>query len=444
MRRRFFSHALTIASALLLIGVFQTALLGAPHPNFIVALNAAQMVPANLSAARGSCMVTSWDIVHINLNCSYSDLTSPLVTADVLQGRAGQSAGPVCISKQFSGSPGTSGTFTLQCGIAYGFPFHPRMMLDKYLNVVLKTASYPDGEIRGQIKIVTLDNDIDGDGRSDLTLFRPQESRSYVLCSADDDTVGFDYAEWDTEEPIPFYADFDGDGFADMSYMHVDWFTGELVTFYLRSSDGTLVQVLWGSLFRGDKRAYGDYDRDGKTDVAVFRDSEGLWCIIPSSEVVGYSYEYWGMAGDRACPADYDGDGRTDLCVIRNEDGYLTWHIRASSDGSYTKNYFGLATDIAAVDNPIDIDADGANDLMVLRRYPTDQVFYTLRSSDQTVDVKQWGLSDRDFNKYGDFDGDGITNIAAVRTENDQLIWFINPGRIDPMRVVYWGTPNDW
>src|SRR4030095_10263742 len=59
----------------------------------------------------------------------------------------------------------------------------------------------------------------------------------------------------------------------------------------------------------------GDYDGDGRTDVAVFRPSEGNWYINGST--AGIAVYHWGLSSDQIAPGDFDGDGRTDVAVFR-------------------------------------------------------------------------------------------------------------------------------
>jgi hypothetical protein len=89
----------------------------------------------------------------------------------------------------------------------------------------------------------------------------------------------------------------------------------------------------------GDIPVPGDYDGDGKTDIAVWKPGDGVWYIIRSSDQ-GVTQSQWGFANsDMPVPGDYDGDGKTDIAVWRPGNGY--WYILRSLDGRVTPTQWG-------------------------------------------------------------------------------------------------------
>jgi hypothetical protein len=90
-----------------------------------------------------------------------------------------------------------------------------------------------------------------------------------------------------------------------------------------------------------DKAVPSDYDGDGKTDVALYRPSTGVWYIISSANGQVMSIQ-WGISTDVPVPADYDGDGKTDVAVYRSG----VWYVRHSSTGGSIGVQWGTSTDV--------------------------------------------------------------------------------------------------
>ena len=88
---------------------------------------------------------------------------------------------------------------------------------------------------------------------------------------------------------INLISDFDGDGRTDLAI----WRPNE-GRWYLNNSIG-YTQADWG--LEGDRVVAGNYDGDDKTDFAVFRPSDGNWWVRRSSDNV-VTVVQWGIGSD--------------------------------------------------------------------------------------------------------------------------------------------------
>ena len=217
--------------------------------------------------------------------------------------------------------------------------------------------------------------DYDGDGISDIAIYRPStglwavRGRSRVYFGGDGDT------------PVP--GDYNGDGTTDPAV-------------YCAATG--LWAVLGGirTYFGapGDLPVPGDYDGDGTIDPAIFRARSGLWAIM------GVSRKYLGISGDLPVPGDYDGDGTDEAGVFREDTGL--WALEQGE-----RYYFGRAGDLPV---PGDYYGEGNRTPALFR--PSTKM-WAIRGGERVY----FGGS-ADIPVPGDYDGDDIDDPGIFRESN--------------------------
>jgi hypothetical protein len=302
--------------------------------------------------------------------------------------------------------------------------------------------------------------DFDGDGKTDMAVYRPGErnvfplppSNFYVLSSQTGQLMSY---QWGRAYDIHTPADYDNDGKTDVAIFR--WLDHDLtpsVTQYWInyslgghsitrfSGFGNIVSrnyfgdakaeialfdrydisedpinpcfimaffilpagtdfalkkdVINDCLADGDylTPAVGDYNNDGKSDIAVL--------VRQQTEPSGNYYKVWYSpvtpqytppdAGiyldvDYPIPGDYDGDGKTDYAGSKTFNGLRLWRVLRSSDGVLNEFIFGLSDDYPV---PGDYDGDGKTDIAVFRR--STSTWYITRSSDNVLTYYGFGL----------------------------------------------------
>jgi hypothetical protein len=266
--------------------------------------------------------------------------------------------------------------------------------------------------------------DHDGDGRTDIAVWRPGTGTWWFVDSSTGNSLG---QQWGQRGDWPVPADYDGDGRTDTAVWRPS--TGE---WWIRdSSTGGVIRTVWGGNTEADDIPVpGDYDGDGRTDIAIWRPATAAWWIIKSSTGVGSAS--WGPPGDWPVPGDYDGDGRTDPAVWQNATG--DWWIVHSGVLGTGKTQWGRPGDWPV---PGDYDGDGRTDIAVWR--PASGEWRIVESATGAWRGRLWG-DPEDQPVPGDYDGDGRTDAAIWRPATGSW-WIITAN--GSVTSKQWGQRGD-
>ncbi len=206
--------------------------------------------------------------------------------------------------------------------------------------------------------VAGLEADYDGDGRDDLTVVRDGATNlTWFFLRSSNNTVGvvnfgtrgFTTGTGDT--PIAG-ADYNGDGRAEITvirsnpagadiYLAGDTTTGALVT-----------AQPWGE-FDTDFYVVGDYLGDRRADFAVYRafqgGTTGTWFIRENGGSGATVVRQFGLTSlasvtDRPICGDYNGDGKQDIAIYRSSNSSFYW-LNSPNFDSFSGVQFGQPGD---------------------------------------------------------------------------------------------------
>jgi hypothetical protein len=267
--------------------------------------------------------------------------------------------------------------------------------------------------------------DFNGDLRTDFSVVRNTgggpggQVTWFINLNGSATTYG---SAWGIASDFFVPEDYDGDGRTDIAI----WRPGAptVAAFYILQSATNTVRIDTFGQTGDDPSVVGDYDNDGKADPAVYRDGvnagdPSTWFYRGSSNNPGANVTYvpWGQDGDFPAPGDYDGDGSRDFVIQRNNGGGQArfWMLQTTA-GIDNSIVFGTPTDVIV---PGDYDGDGKTDIAVVRSQAGALNWYVRPSSTGTITAAPFaifGASATDFPTQGDYDGDGKTDVAIWRT----------------------------
>ena len=324
--------------------------------------------------------------------------------------------------------------------------------------------------------------DFDGDGRTDIAVARIALTDIHqrgpllwwVLGSQSNQPMPLvQFGLFNNLRDLPIPADYDGDGKTDIAVFRRNFQgpNGDPGSFIInRSSDHSAQWIQWG-LDSDDVYLTQDFDGDGKADPTVVRCfiptmpiqilPEQTWYILESStNYQSYRVEKYGKCAanlDRPIRGDFDGDGKADLAFYRKFDidakgetrpanrFYMKLSGRRNTERRVT---FDFVSDGRVLEG--DFDGDGKTDIASATLEQVGEINYVrwnwIRSSDGQIVAKQFGSNNPDFDQRdlpvpGDYDGDGITDLAIYRTTSlgNRQGYFHIEGSKEGYKVIPWG-----
>ncbi|WP_370943549.1 FG-GAP repeat domain-containing protein [Amycolatopsis sp. cg5] len=248
--------------------------------------------------------------------------------------------------------------------------------------------------------------DFDGDGRTDLAMLRQLSDGKLALWELVSD--GANYAArtvWDSgSEALPLSSvralsgDFNADGKADIA-LQLSTPAGWRVLVFPGGSLGHPVEWLQsgtgGADFAHARLVAGDFDGDGKSDLAELRDQGGCQSSVRTYRSGGTAFEAgvvrWGSAAgafcaDRGTPVtgDVDGDGKAEIVTAYDHGGGdVELFVSGETTGFVPASWWreaGRFDPAKSAFSTGDFDLDGKTDVAVVQ--VTDQTrLWTLRST---------------------------------------------------------------
>ena len=182
--------------------------------------------------------------------------------------------------------------------------------------------------------------DFNGDGRDDIASYHPSNGTWWISRSTGTRFVTTRWATFSTRTGWASHlvGDFNGDGRDDIA----SYFPGNGTWWISRSTGSGFVTTRWATFSTRTGWAIhlvGDFNGDGRDDIASYHPSNGTWWVSRSTGSSFASPRLWATFSTRTgwrhrVVGDFNGDGRDDIAQFYPGNG--TWWISRSTGSAFT------------------------------------------------------------------------------------------------------------
>ncbi|MFI9838809.1 FG-GAP repeat domain-containing protein [Nonomuraea sp. NPDC051941] len=283
--------------------------------------------------------------------------------------------------------------------------------------------------------------DFDGDGKDDIITFAKNASADVYVSTSSGTAFNGTSVKWHDFFGLggetTYTGDFTGDGKDDV----VTFTHGSSGDVYVAPSTGTGFgpAAKWHDFFApgGEIAAVGDFDGDGKDDIATFARGTTQDVFVALSNGNGFGagqkwHDFFGLNGEFPAVGDVNGDGKDDIIVFTQgstNDVYVATSTGTGFNAAVKMHdNFALAGEQPRI---ADVNGDGKDDIVTFTNNGLGDVWVAISDGQgfgPGVKWNDWFAPNGEFPYTGDFDGDGKDDIVTFTkgTTNDVFVGLSN------------------